>query len=69
MQLQEVTKEDFYKALHEEKRDIMPSIASGWSEEHGYKSEWRDSNRSLFGITQDGDCHGSERNKKFQLAK
>lgn len=45
-----VTESEFFAALSADKRDIMPSIASGWSEETGYASEWRIvANRVLWG--------------------
>lgn len=51
-----VTKERFYAALYADKRDIMPSIVSGWSDETGYTQEWRtqDTRSDLFGVTTGG---------------
>lgn len=55
--MKQVTKEDFFKALYADKRDIMPVIVGDWEQDKGgYKQEWRTSHnrRELFGVSQGG---------------
>lgn len=51
----EVTRDEFYKALYADKRDIMPSLANSarWTEGIGYTAEWRDKSGRLFGKSDD----------------
>lgn len=72
MNLIEVTKAEFYKVLYADKRDIMPSIVSGWNDISGYTSEWRLNGHSgswIFGRHQSGNAHGRDEGKKFWLNK
>lgn len=53
----QVTKEAFYAALSADKRDIMPTIVSGYDRATGYTSEWRTNavRGELFGKSDNGD--------------
>jgi hypothetical protein len=69
--VKEVTKEDFYKVLMAEKRDIQPHIVNGWHNETGYTHEWRihgGCNPPLFGVSTSGDGSGSGRGQSYKLA-
>jgi hypothetical protein len=60
-----VTKEEFYKALYADPRDIMPTIVNSWRDDVGYIQEWRSNKGTglLFGIT------SGNREKVYQLVR
>ena len=53
--MREVTEKEFFSLLYADKRDIMPTIVSGYGE-HGFISEWRTQSiaRVLFGVSNSG---------------
>jgi hypothetical protein len=68
--MDEVTKENFFRALSGNPRDVMPQIVNARYEHggRGYLSEWRDVRSSqLFGVTESGSA-GCSRPRYF-LAK
>ena len=66
--MRRVTRDEFFAALTECTRDVMPTLSGSGAYDNatGYTSEWRDHSRALFGVS-DAGTHLCQR--RYWLAK